>query len=260
MFQEKMVTPAIPERVYALCKIVEKRPISNSELKDKMEPDFLDNGSTYFSEYRNAAEELGLITISDHLISVAVEKPILASSDNMRAYINMKLESFTQGQFYAVTNAYFDIDNEVLKGDKNIANMGPLFTKLTKRPVDSMAMRAWRFWTMFLGLGYLQEMFFVPNACTFLWDLLSESPLEMGKRYSMSEAVEAIRPYCNIIINPNPSNKKLNYGVSNGFRTLNDLGLIKMEHIMDQKDLWELYPMNAHPISSIVTNITICKK
>ena len=38
MFREKMVTPAIPERVYVLCKIVEKGPISSSELKEKMEP------------------------------------------------------------------------------------------------------------------------------------------------------------------------------------------------------------------------------
>ena len=47
MFKEKMVTTAIPERVYALCKIVEKGPISLSELKDKMEPEFLGNGSVY---------------------------------------------------------------------------------------------------------------------------------------------------------------------------------------------------------------------
>ena len=41
MFKEKMVTPAIPERVYALCKIVEKGPITASERKEKMEPDIL---------------------------------------------------------------------------------------------------------------------------------------------------------------------------------------------------------------------------
>ena len=55
MFKEKMVTTAIPERVYALCKIVEKGPISLSELKDKMEPEFLGNGSVYFNDYKNAS-------------------------------------------------------------------------------------------------------------------------------------------------------------------------------------------------------------
>jgi hypothetical protein len=259
MFKEKMVTPAIPERVYALCKIVEKKPITNSDLRDRMEPDFLGDGSPYFGDYRSAAEELGLITISDGLISLGVDNKILASIDGMRAYTNMKLETFNQGQFYAVTRACFEMGNEILKGEKNVAAMGPLFSQLTNRPVDAMAMRAWRFWVSFLGFGYLQDMFFIPNASTFLWDIISNSALEKGKRYSTIEFVEAIKPYCNIVINPDPSNRKFNYGVSNGLRTLNDAGLIKMEHIMDQKDLWNLYPMNAHPISSIVTNITICK-
>ena len=79
MFKEKMVTPAIPERVYALCKIVEKGPITTSELKEKMEPDFLQNKSSYFNDYRNAAEELGLISISDDLVSLAAEKKVTES-------------------------------------------------------------------------------------------------------------------------------------------------------------------------------------
>lgn len=56
MFKEKMVTTAIPERVFALCKIVEKGSIYSSELKNKMEPEFLGNGSVYFNDYKNAAE------------------------------------------------------------------------------------------------------------------------------------------------------------------------------------------------------------
>ena len=48
MFKEKMVTTAIPERVFALCKIVEKGSIYAGELKNKMEPEFLENGSVYF--------------------------------------------------------------------------------------------------------------------------------------------------------------------------------------------------------------------
>lgn len=50
MFKEKMVTTAIPERVFALCKIVEKGSIYAGELKNKMEPEFLGNGSVYFND------------------------------------------------------------------------------------------------------------------------------------------------------------------------------------------------------------------
>ena len=116
MFKEKMVTPAIPERVYALCKIVEKGPITASEIKEKMEPDFLGNKSSYFNDYRNAAEELGLISISDDLVSLAVEDKVVKSTDNMRKYINQQLEKFNTGQFYLVTNAFFEKGSVAILG------------------------------------------------------------------------------------------------------------------------------------------------
>lgn len=40
-------------------------------------------------------------------------------------------------------------------------------SELTGQKVDAMDMRAWRFWVSYLGLGYLQEMFMIPNADVF---------------------------------------------------------------------------------------------
>lgn len=167
MFKDKMITTAIPERIFALCKIVEKGPIVSSELKDMMEPEYLGNGSVYFNDYKNAAEELGLISISDDLISLAVDAKVIKNIECMRTYINSRLEMFNTGQFYLVTKAYFEKGSDIFKEDKNIANLGPLFTQMTNYPVDAVAMRSWRFWASFLGLGYLQDMFIIPNACVF---------------------------------------------------------------------------------------------
>lgn len=256
MFKEKMVTPAIPERVYALCKIVEKGPITASEIKEKMEPDFLGNKSSYFNDYRNAAEELGLISISDDLVSLAVEDKVVKSTDNMRKYINQQLEKFNAGQFYLVTNAFFEKGSDIFKEDKNIANLGPMFSEMTGLQVDAMAMRAWRFWASFLGFGYLQDMFIIPNANVFLKDIILESNIEKNKMYSISEFADILSPKANIIFS-DLSNKKFNYGVSNGLRALQDSGFLKMEHILDQKDIWTLYPMKAYSNDSIITNITI---
>ena len=189
-----MVTPAIPERVYALCKIVEKGPITASEIKEKMEPDFLGNKSSYFNDYRNAAEELGLISISDDLVSLAVEDKVVKSTDNMRKYINQQLEKFNAGQFYLVTNAFFEKGSDIFKEDKNIANLGPMFSEMTGLQVDAMAMRAWRFWASFLGFGYLQDMFIIPNANVFLKDIILESNIEKNKMYSISEFVDILSP------------------------------------------------------------------
>ncbi len=256
MFKEKMVTPAIPERVYALCKIVEKGSITSKELKDKMEPDFLENKSVYFNDYKNAAEELGLISVSDDQVQLAVEPSVIKNIANMRVYINTNLEKFNSGQFYRVTNAYFEKENLIFKEDKNIANLGPLFTEMTGIPTDAMAMRAWRFWASFLGFGYLQDMFIIPNANVFLEDIIEASGLEKKKMYNVSEFISAITPMANIII-PDVTSKRFSYGVSNGLRTLQDTGKIKMEHIMDQMDLWALYPLKSYSNDSTITHITI---
>ena len=56
MFQNKMVTPAIPERVYTLCKIVEKKATSSAEVKERMEPSYLNQKTSYYNDYRTAAE------------------------------------------------------------------------------------------------------------------------------------------------------------------------------------------------------------
>lgn len=259
MFHDKMVTPAIPERVYTLCKIVEKKPISNSDLNEKMEPDFLNNGSSYYSDYRNAAEELKLITISDNMVSLAADSSVIKSIDSMRKYANRMIEQFKAGQFYQVTKEYYSLDNAVLKGEQNVANMTTIISQRINRPVDAMAMRAWRFWISFLGLGYLQDMFVIPNADVFIKDIIEIADFEKNRRYSFGEFISRIIPYCHMIIDSNPANRKLNYGVSNGLRTLHDAGVVKLEHILDQEDIWNLYTLKAHAINSTVTNITICK-
>ena len=259
MFREKMVTPAIPERVYVLCKIVEKKPISNAELKEKLEPGYLNNSSSYYADYRNAAEELKLISIADNIVSLSVEPSVIKTTAHMRRYINGILNEFQNGQFYQVTRAYFEMGSDVLKGDKNVANLAPLMSQKTNRPVDAMAMRAWRFWISYLGMGYLQDMFFIPNADVFMKDVIEIVGFEKNHRYSFGEFIRRILPYSKIIMNSDPSNRSINYGVSNALRSLHDTGYLKIEHILDQDDIWNLYPLKAHTISSTVTNITICK-
>ena len=42
-------------------------------------------------------------------------------------------------------------------------------------------------------------------------------------------------------------------------RYLQDAGYIKMEHIMDQEDTWNLYHIDALSSNEVVTNITVLK-
>ena len=230
-----MVTPAIPERVYTLCKIVEKKAMSTSEVKEKMEPSYLNQKSSYYNDYRNAAEELQLITITDNVLSVSVDASVLKNMDTMRSYINGQLSQFREGQFYKVTKAYFDMGEEILHGEQNVANMASLMTLKFGISVDSMAMRAWRFWASYLGFGYLQDMFVIPNADTFLQDIISKAEFEKNKRYSIAEFLEKLRPHSDIIIDS------------------------RMEYILDQEDTWNLYHVDALSANETVTNITVLR-
>lgn len=259
MFQNKMVTEATPERVFELCKLVEKCPMLATHLREKMEPAYLQNGSVYFPYYRTAAEELKLITINDNTISLAVDPSIIANMSTMRRYVNSVLSSFEDGHFYLVTHEYYAMSNRALKTDKNLGNLAPLMSRNIGQSVDAVEMRAWRFWVSYLGFGYLHGKFFIPNAKEFLWDAMHNAGMEKNKSYSIGEFVEQVRRFCGIIFDANLSKRELNYGVSNGLRALHDAGHIRLEHIHDQADNWTLYPMKAHTIPDTVTNITICK-
>jgi len=259
MFQSKMVTPAIPERVYALCKIVERGAIASSEVKEKMEPAYLNQTTSYYNDYRTAAEELQLITITDNVLSLGVDQSVLKNMDAMRFYINGQLDQFREGQFYKVTKAYYDMGESILHGEQNVANMASVMTLKTGIPVDSMAMRAWRFWAAYLGFGYLQEMFVIPNSDVFLLDIIKRAGFEKNKRYSITEFLEKLRPHADIIIDPADGRKTFSFGVSNGLRTLQDAGEIKFEHIMDQEDTWNLYHIDALSADETITNVTVLR-
>lgn len=258
MFQDKMVTPAIPERVFTLCRIVAEKANTEAELREKMEPAYLSQTTSYFADYRTAAEELGLISTADRVVSLAVDPSAVASMDSMRRYVNAHLEEFSAGQFYRVTQAYFAWDAQVLHGKKSLVELAEPLAKAIGRPVDPMEMRAWRFWVSYLGFGCLHEMFFLPNADVFLHDVIRIAGLETGRAYSFGEFIDAILPYSRVIVDDDPAQRRLNYGVSNGLRTLHDIGVVRLEHILDQEDIWSLYPLKAHPITETVTNITIC--
>lgn len=258
MFKDKMVTPATPERVYTLCKIVEKEARPIADVREKMEPAILSGDrQVYFSDYRTAAEELGLISISDQMLSLSVDPAHIATITDMRRYTNIKLREFPGGQFYKVTQAYFDLDAAVLAGEQSLVNLAPKMTELIGMPVDATAMRGWRFWVSYLGFGYLQDMFFIPNANVFISDILSYLKPTKGTMFSFSKFIELISPYAQIIIGKDTSSHRINYGLSNALRTLHDSGVIKLEHILDSNDIWNLYPLKAHLISGTVTHVTI---
>ena len=88
--------------------------------------------------------------------------------------------------------------------------------------------------------------------------MIAHAGLEQGRSYSFGAFIESILPYSRMIVDDDPANRQISYGVSNGLRSLHDMGIIRLEHILDQTDIWSLYPQ-PHQIAGTVTNITICR-
>lgn len=262
MFGNRMQTSAIPERVYVLCKEVSSKPIDEDILKTMLEPQNLGGKTSYFGYVRTAAEQLQLISTKENTISLAVDKDVVKSMDNMRCYVNMHLEMFSNSLFYKVTQNYLDMGTEVLNHN-SLSKMSDIMGKNIGEKVIEDDMRAWRFWMPFLGFGYMHDFqagavgILLPNTAIFLSDIIKSLKLKKKTEYRIDEFVSVILPYANIMLHNVIATKSFNYGVSNAIRMLHDLGVIRVEHRLDAQDIWSLHPHEGHELESTVTHVTI---
>lgn len=251
-----MDTPGIPERVYELCKIVEKKPTKTRELKEKMEPDDLNNNSSYFSQYKSVATELRLISENDDIISLAVNPSEIKDMEAFKKYVIRKLSSFVEGPFFKTTKAYYDLGDSILFGkEQNIAQMA---SKLSSEDltVDDKGLRGWRFWATFLGLGYVKGMMFLPNASEYLQLLIEQSKLEKNHLYTVNEFLDLLSPQIEMVTNLYDENKTISFGLSNALSTLESAKVIKLDNIMDTGEVWTMYQY-IKILDNRVTHITV---
>ena len=79
MFEDRMKTSAIPERVYALCQAIKSRTMKESDLRELLEPSDLGGTTKYFGMVRDAARQLGLISVKEGDISLAIDSKYVSS-------------------------------------------------------------------------------------------------------------------------------------------------------------------------------------
>lgn len=256
MFGNRMITSAVPMRVYALCKEVISKPMLEKELKALLEPEQLGGKTSYFGTVRTAAEQLKLINVKENEVSLAVAKENVKNIESMRCYINMNIESLQGSLFYDVTQYYIDMGTDVLQYS-SVSRMTDVIGKNIGSKVLEDDMRAWRFWMTFLGFGHMHDMQMLPNVSVFLGDIISSLKLKKKTEYTIDEFISVILPYANIILHNSTEYKKFNYAFSNAIRTLHDLKVIKAEHRLDSRGIWSLNPFDGHELDGTITHITI---
>lgn len=269
MFEKKMETEAIPERLFALCQLLLDGSKQEEYLRKMVEPSSLNEGKTsYFKKVCDAAVQLGLINVNDDTreVSLLVDGNIVESHYTFKKYIVQNIEKISLSQFYRTTKLYMENSQHLFFIDKDLQNVAKLveplndmyreeFGKSASLSLNEENMRAWRFWASYLGFGYLHDMFFLPNTAMYIKYCIDNSKIKKNKAYTISEFIGLLHPYIDICVNTkNETDRYLNFAVSNGFRTLHDLGILQLKYVNDRKDEWNLTTMELHEFSSLVTD------
>jgi hypothetical protein len=258
MFKERMKTDAIPERVFALCCALKKKPLSRDALRECVEPDeYAASSMRYFSNVFAAAIQLDVISESEGEISLKIGREKLTNMDEFRKEIAPRAFDDITSLFFQVTKAYLDANEEILEFN-NVSKMSDF---IQSKVVNGMTvfeddMRAWRFWASYLGIGIIHDMFVIPNMFVRVNDIMNTIKFEKKKELTVTEFIQNIQPLCKEAL-LNLVQKNINMGFSNGLRQLHDLGRIELKYMPDSNDIWYLHKMEEHVIQSGVTHILI---
>lgn len=274
MFNKVPNKSAIPERVFELCNIVKDKPQQNDDLKNKIEPDYMEI-TNYYNHIKNVAIELNLIKQNENKdIEYIQDKSYLKNMYNLRKYCNSLLfsQDNINSQFFKITNCYLNTNEYWLTHTLGRGNDTFNFVRKqindTTLKDDSDELLAIRFWLSFLGFGYIHEfsnsIYLLPNMYIALKDFISLSNFQKGKEYTVSEFFETIEKVSVVgFINDGFtsysrdifSSKTINFAMSNALRQLHDNKEIEIIRNLDSKEIWYLYKNEYHVIEKEITHI-----
>lgn len=261
MFDDNVKTEAIPERVFELCKMVDNKPIAESDLKEMFEPIALGtNATSYFSTVRGAAEELHLIKKQDGLIEFVGDKTCIKSMEQFRRYCNSVVWKNENTFFYRIAQTLLN-SNDTFFGE-NITSLTVLskMREAISPSINEPMMLGERFWLAFLGFGFVHEAFqkitFLPNMYIAMKDFISLCDFEKGKDYTVREFLTAICEHSKVAFDGIYETKQFNLAASNALRQLDKSREIKISRNLDSKEVWRLYKLETQNITEI-THITI---
>ena len=249
-----------PERVLAVCKMIEKQPMPKEDLVQTMtlggeNPDV--NASIAV-----ALEELHVIDQIDGKLKLVVPGAVLESPTAFRKYVSAKV-------FQNQASTFFRFSKWFIEQNERIFALGKWEVLATTARSESSALEGmnenavlgWRFWAAFLGLGYLSGTILISNMKTRIQDVLSN---EFSKQFVFDQAIRA-EEFLDWIAPKIPEvdcrKENLPLAFSAGLRTLNALGQVELQ-VQRDTDVVRLYNVDGDPnnaFSHIIVREVVCK-
>ena len=156
-----------PERVLAVCKMVEKEQVSKEDLTKRMTLG-ADNQDVS-AAISVALDELQVIEQIDGLLKVKAPTEALLNPVSFRRYVSRQV-------FQNKKSTFFLFSKWLISQNDRIFSLGKWEVLAAKARTESTALDkmsenavlGWRFWAAFLGLGYLSGTIMIPNMKTFM--------------------------------------------------------------------------------------------
>lgn len=266
MFQGKVETSPIPERVYEVCRVVAEHASQLSDVREKLEPSAMAGNTSYFGSILTAAKELQLVEqTEDDKLTYIGDKKVLRTMVSFRKYCNSVVFNDRNTMFYQTAACFITSNLEWLKYPSLTSEevMDYLRGHTNISPVYPDILRGTRFWMSFLGFGFVSErpnMVFLPNMYLALKDFMEMAGFETKEEYTMSSFVQKLMPYCHVALEECSPSSPLNYCLSAALRTMHDNKEIQLQRYLDSQEVWQLYRQESHAVVSEVTHITILKE
>ena len=245
IYPDKMPPESTPERVYALFRLVSKRPSTRKNLRSAMvmKDVFGDRHQDVFSKTFKCADELGLISEKDGNVNATVDIEVLGDYVSFRKFVAQRVFNNKETTFFKVTEWYLAKNEKVY----SLLNWEKVAAEADRDGINIREndMLGWRWWASFLGLGYLHDTILVVNLATRIKDFLEGKTFPVNQRVSAGLFVESFESVC-----PEAKSSRngvtLGLGVSNGLRVLEKEGGIELPAQRDAERV-NLFPIDGLP-------------
>jgi len=252
MFKENdnMRPGPTPERVLAICRLVEKGSYTSSELHQLCELDKEPSHSEDVRRSIEAAEELGLIRRERDKYELSVQNECLQSAKQFRKTVAPLAFSNKNTTFFKLTEWFIANANQVFVLNR-FEDFAAVAAKSGVDTIKENDVLGWRFWMRYLGHAYQYNKTLIPNMKVRIEDAMCG--FEKGSRMTSAQFVAWLK--VNIPETASScSNGELPLAISNGLRTLQSEGKIELISTRDAAriSLYTLRGVEINDFSDIV--------
>ncbi len=246
--RDRISLGATPERAYYCILYLKslKQPIKKKAFYEAMcIPEVFEDNHDYFNKTYNVLQQLGLIQEVDNMVRPTSQLLSLESPSDFRRYASRTAFQWEDSLFFRVTSCYCAFAEEFLKAVKK-EDVRVILDNHGVKTSNYDDVLSWRLWAPYLGCGYLNGDYMIPNWQQRIADLLFDQK-EFKKKEDIPiarfvEWLKAFAPETAASFN----GTQIGLGVSNGLNTLNDLGILEIFSLPDAAQ-WQLVKTSGDP-------------